>query len=109
MFLAIFDDGEGFVATGCGDGFMSAMESMLSDYDVPGDAEQWRDQAVAMLMAGSVATRPAIPPGQGYLTITEVPCVAPVSGKQRNLFSGMDCLPGQMDLFDTDGGSDEDD
>jgi len=26
-----------------------------------------------------------------------------VSGQQRRMFMGMDCLPGQMDLFETDG------
>ena len=26
-----------------------------------------------------------------------------LGGKQRKMFAGMDCLPGQMDLFATDG------
>ena len=29
------------------------------------------------------------------------------NNNQKVMFSGMDCLPGQQDLFQTDGGSDE--
>lgn len=34
---------------------------------------------------------------------------APERTEQRMLISGLDCLPGQMDLFQTDGDTDSDD
>ena len=38
------------------------------------------------------------------LTSKPLPFVSTPS-RQRRLFSGMDCLPGQLDLFRTDGGA----